>query len=123
MPHCILDAFAMCVLYVNQNESNRAMILRVLHDKVSCLLETSLGSNPRPQERLARVHALILYQCIRMLDGDVTLGAQADNDLVVLEAWLEELCSIRDNLEGIDISNETMSAQPPESWEVSGKTL
>lgn len=122
MPRWITTVFSTCVLYLHSNVSNRGIVLRVLHDNINDLLGSGSTLNLTPQERLARVHALMLYQVIRMFDGDITLGAQADNNMAILDSWLEDLIKIRDNLVRESKAEEPeIRSQPPESWEVSDK--
>lgn len=118
MPGWMLQAFSMCLLYTNQTASNRAVVLRVLHENVLDLKATASNTALTPQEKLARVHALMFYQTIRMFDGDVTLGQQADDDMALLESWDRDLCKVRDNLDDLANKGETISEHPPESWEV-----
>ncbi|KAI1734774.1 hypothetical protein F4680DRAFT_437373, partial [Xylaria scruposa] len=117
MPRCILQAFTMCLLYTNQTEANRGVVLRVLHDSVTELKAGSSGKNLVPQRKLARVHALMFYQAIRMFDGDVTLGQQADDDMELLESWNIELCKVRDDLDDLVEKGDAAREHPPESWE------
>ena len=44
-----------------------------------------------PQEKLARAHVLFIYFSIQLFDGDVTLRADADRDMSLLQSWLDEL--------------------------------
>lgn len=118
MPHVILQSYTMCVLYANRSDANRGIVLRALHDNTMDLHTIASGSSLMSQEKLARVHALMFYQLIRMLDGDITLGAQADNDMPILETWLDELCSTRDNLDECGVDSLVMQGRLPESWEV-----
>ncbi|KAI0600888.1 hypothetical protein F4775DRAFT_582465 [Biscogniauxia sp. FL1348] len=118
MPRCILQAFSMCLLYTNQTEANRGPLLRILHTNVTELKETTSGTSLTPQEKLARVHALLFYQTIRMFDGDITLGQEADDDMALLESWNTELCKMRDNLdEFVTMDQDDVRNKPPESWE------
>ncbi|KAI5923328.1 hypothetical protein F4810DRAFT_669811 [Camillea tinctor] len=118
MPRSILQAFSMCLLYTNQTEANRGTLLRILHTNVVDLKEMASGTNLTPLEKLARVHALIFYQTIRMFDGDITLGQEADDDMALLESWNIELCKMRDNLdELVKMDQDDMRKKPPESWE------
>ncbi|KAI0858512.1 hypothetical protein F4860DRAFT_526908 [Xylaria cubensis] len=119
MPRCILQAFTMCLLYTNQTEANRGVVLRVLHDSVTELKAGSSSKNLVPQRKLARVHALMFYQAIRMFDGDITLGQQADDDMELLESWNNELCKVSDDLEDLVEKGDAAREHPPESWEVS----
>ncbi|KAI8949641.1 hypothetical protein F4801DRAFT_590918 [Xylaria longipes] len=117
MPRCMLQAFTMCLLYTNQTESNRAIVLRVLHESVTDLKETTRNKALVPQQKLARVHALIFYQTIRMFDGDVTLGQQVDDGMALLDSWNNDLCKVRDNLDDLAEKGKAASEHPPESWE------
>ncbi|GAP83611.2 putative C6 zinc finger domain-containing protein [Rosellinia necatrix] len=117
MPRWVLQAFTMCLLYTNQTASNRAVVLRVLHENVTDLKATAGNTALTPQEKLARVHALMFYQTIRMFDGDITLGQQADDDMTLLESWNKDLCKVKDNLNDLASKGKEVSEHPPESWE------
>jgi hypothetical protein len=120
MPRVVLQAFTMSILYTNKTETNRGMILRVLHENVNDLLQSATHSVFTPQDKLARVHALIVYQCIKLFDGDISLGGQAEKDMSLLDSWLGELCKVRDNLAAeAKMDNTTLRDRPPESWEAS----
>ncbi|OTB07605.1 hypothetical protein M426DRAFT_19937 [Hypoxylon sp. CI-4A] len=117
-PRCILQAFSTSVLYTNQTEAIRGLVLKVLHENATDLVQSARGTSCTPRERLARVHALIIYQSIRMFDGDVTLGQQAENDLPILEDWTSELEKLRDNLEEYtELDAAEIRNKPPDSWE------
>ncbi|KAI2618468.1 hypothetical protein GGR54DRAFT_157108 [Hypoxylon sp. NC1633] len=117
-PRWILQAFSVCVLYVNQTEATRALVLKVLHENVNDLRETANGTALSLREKLARVHAMVIYQTIRMFDGDISLGQQAENDVPLLEAWNNELGNIRDNLDDFaELDLGGIRNKPPESWE------
>ncbi|KAJ2974696.1 hypothetical protein NUW58_g8574 [Xylaria curta] len=108
----------MCLLYTNQTALNRAVVLRVLHESVTDLKTTASGNTSlTPQLKLARVHALMFYQTIRMFDGDITLGSEAERDMALLESWNQDLCKVRDNLDDLADKGEAISEHPPESWE------
>ncbi|KAI1131286.1 hypothetical protein F5Y10DRAFT_72894 [Nemania abortiva] len=117
MPRCMLQAFSVCSLYANQKASNRGVVLRVLHDNIVDLKTAASNTALVPQEKLARVHALMFYQTIRMLDGDVTLGQQAEDDMALLESWNKDLCKVKDNLDDLASKEKVASEHPPESWE------
>ncbi|KAI1190092.1 hypothetical protein F5B17DRAFT_388679 [Nemania serpens] len=117
MPHWMLQAFSMCLLYTNQTASNRAVVLRVLDANVTELKATAGNPTLKPLEKLARVHALMFYQTIRMFDGDITLGQQADDDMALLESWNRDLCKTRDNLDDLATKGNAVGEYPPESWE------
>ncbi|KAI4869272.1 hypothetical protein F4820DRAFT_46693 [Hypoxylon rubiginosum] len=117
-PRWILQAFSVCVLYTNQTPATRGYVLRVLHEHVTSLVETASGTAFTPRDKLARVHAMIVYQTIRMFDGDISLSQQAQDDIPLLEAWTNELGKIKDNLEDlVDADASEIRSKPPESWE------
>ncbi|KAI2464080.1 hypothetical protein F4781DRAFT_436786 [Annulohypoxylon bovei var. microspora] len=117
-PLWILQAFSISVLYTNQTAATRGFVLRILHDNVNHLIHTASGIAFTPQEKLARVHALIVYQTIRMFDGDISLGQQAENDLPLMEAWNDELGKMRDNLDDLaELDTTALRNKQPESWE------
>ncbi|KAI0203858.1 hypothetical protein F4808DRAFT_457564 [Astrocystis sublimbata] len=117
MPRSILQAFSMCLLYINQTEANRAMVLRALHENITELKTTDCSKTLVPQEKLARVHALMFYQTIRMFDGDISLGQQVEDDMALLASWNRDLCKIKDNLDSLVEEDKVASEHPPESWE------
>jgi hypothetical protein len=49
------------------------------------------------REKLGRTQSMLLYQIIRLFDGDIMLRAQAQKDIPLLLAWIDDLCTIRDH--------------------------
>ncbi|KAK9354676.1 hypothetical protein V1505DRAFT_386782 [Lipomyces doorenjongii] len=81
MPRSMQDALACCALYLAKNHINAPIIFST---KVSDLLAA-----PEPTtaiELLARTQALILYQIIRIFDGDIVAMAAAAATSSALEA-------------------------------------
>lgn len=101
------------------------MVMRVLSQNIEELVSANTtASTVTPLERLARTQALLLYQIIRLLDGDVTLRAQGEKDISLLQTWLEELCKIRNNKSGHDASVARVDeVQQPEDWQASTRDL
>ena len=112
--------FSISTLYSNVTDSNKSSVFKLLCQgpvDLKRLPETSI-----PRERLARTQALFLYQIMRLFDGDITLRSQAEKDMLLLEAWVGDLCKIRDNLESPHETGNTgpqISRNKPNSWEVS----
>ncbi|KAJ6032723.1 hypothetical protein N7540_003455 [Penicillium herquei] len=76
MPRAMQDAFACCSLYLSKNEINAPVIMSLFDERIKEIIAT-----PEPDEifqKLARVHALILYQIMRLFDGDIRSHATAD---------------------------------------------
>lgn len=124
-PHCILSCFATSVLYANRTPANTAMVMRALHSSVRELVDAEAGRVlATPVEKLARAQALFLYQIVRLFDGDVALRAQGEKDIPLLQAWLGELCKVRDNLGDLaQLEDTTARKQPPKEWEVRTSSL
>jgi hypothetical protein len=120
-PPCILECFSTNVLYTNRTPTNMAMVMRALHRNVVELVGTETGrAVATPAEKLARTQALFLYQIIRLFDGDVTLRAQGEKDIPLLQTWLGDLCRVRENLGGLaELGDSAVRSQPPKEWEVS----
>ncbi|KAM7209602.1 hypothetical protein V8F20_000005 [Naviculisporaceae sp. PSN 640] len=108
VPPCILACFSTSVMYTNRTEASMGMVLRALQQDLDKLLAANSSSEivTTPYEKLARVHALFMYQVIRLFDGDVALRAQGERDMQILERWVLELCRIGDNLGGHDRDRE-----------------
>ncbi|KAI5860106.1 hypothetical protein GGS23DRAFT_249423 [Durotheca rogersii] len=119
-PPCILSCFATSVLYASRTPANAAMVMRTLHGGARELVDAEAGraTGVSPLEKLARVHALFLYQVVRLFDGDISLRAQAERDMPLFHAWLADLCRIRENLEDVArLGDAAARKQPPKGWE------
>lgn len=77
------DAQACCALYIAKNKINSSFVLRTIQARAHELL-----ASPIPKNRLdilARLHAILLYQIIRLFDGDISMRASAQHTLSSLE--------------------------------------
>jgi hypothetical protein len=88
--------------YFQKTASNQHMVFRIIEGRVSQLVSqgipSSSSSNTSTQTRpldtleyLARVQALLIYQCIGLYDGNVRLRRLAEQHAPVLERWLMQL--------------------------------
>jgi len=118
---CILSCFTVNVLYANRTLANTAMVMRALHSSVRELVDAEAGRVvATPVEKLARTQALFLYQISRLLDGDVSLRAQGERDIALLQTWLGDLCRVRESLGDLaQLGDSVMKKQAPREWEVS----
>lgn len=123
MPQSILSCFTANALYANRTAENTAMVMRVLRSSVRELVDTeSVHVVATPTEKLARAQALFLYQIICLFDGDIGLRAQGERDLPLLQAWLEDLCRVRDNLgDAARLDDSARRDRPPKEWEVGAR--
>ncbi|KAG8671407.1 hypothetical protein FPOAC1_004654 [Fusarium poae] len=79
LANCRLDAHSSCALYMAKNRVNSPIIFRSIESRVNDLLATPAPITP--SECLAHTQALILYQIIRLYDGDI--GARASAELII----------------------------------------
>jgi hypothetical protein len=85
MPSAYQAALSICSLYLQKTSQNQDMIFRMLDGEIAALLQES---NPCSVEgNLLAVQALILYQIIRLFDGDVRQRANAERHLELLDLW------------------------------------
>jgi hypothetical protein len=117
VPRPILEAWTACIAYTFRQPSNQDWVIRMLVENVNNVKRFQPIS---ALDKLARVHALLLYQIIRIFDGDITLRARADDDMEVLRAWTRDLIDIRENLDDYCLLDATtVRERPPKSWGVS----
>lgn len=95
MPRCVQDAYTAVATYRHRTPGSSGTALRILEARARQLaqeqaLREGLGELGLP-EHLARVHALLAYQALRLFDGDVRARAQADEAADTLFAWCEAM--------------------------------
>ncbi|KAI1330968.1 hypothetical protein F5Y16DRAFT_320686 [Xylariaceae sp. FL0255] len=118
-PQSILSCFSTTVLYTNRTPATTSMMMRSLQSCVRDLISTETERIiATPVDKLARTQALFIYQIIRLFDGDITLRAQGEKDLQLLETWVTELCKIRDNMGNlVQLEYGAIKGQPPKEWQ------
>ncbi|KAJ4254292.1 hypothetical protein NW762_009883 [Fusarium torreyae] len=84
MPRSMQDAHAACALYLAKNRVNSTIILRNIESRVNDLLSTPPPITPI--DCLAHTQALLLYQIIRLYDGDISARASAERIIPAIEA-------------------------------------
>ncbi|KAM0528319.1 hypothetical protein ACHAPS_001734 [Verticillium nonalfalfae] len=137
-PRAMLTAYSVATAYANRTDANKAWAFRLLCEAADELVGRPGRSQPKdkgvpqvpqlemtvpaqfltPMDKLARTQALLIYQQVRMFDGDISLRAQAEHDMGKLEDWLGDLERYRDNLaEQWLLEESTLRERPPRSWE------
>ncbi|KAF2094196.1 hypothetical protein NA57DRAFT_47048 [Rhizodiscina lignyota] len=90
MPRVLQDAQAACALYITKNEKNASTISRHIELRADELVANPLPT--APGDVLAGTQALLLYQIIRVLDGDVRRERlRADAAMDRLESYTHAL--------------------------------
>jgi len=69
LPHALQEACTVAALYITKNDRNEEMIWEVMGAKVNRLIHEYRPSMTVP-EHLAAVQALIIFQIIRLFDGE-----------------------------------------------------
>jgi Fungal Zn(2)-Cys(6) binuclear cluster domain len=89
LPSVISDLFGVCALYCSKKSSNYESIMwRIIEANINRLFEQQERGLPF---LLAKVQALVLYQVIRLFDGDIRQRALAEQQDTILEQWTKEL--------------------------------
>ncbi|KAK1150261.1 hypothetical protein N8T08_000163 [Aspergillus melleus] len=84
MPRAMQDAFACCAMYMARNDVNAPVILASFKTRIQDLLSSSPPTTPL--EALAHTQALLLYQIMRLFDGDIQARASAEPLISTLES-------------------------------------
>lgn len=89
LPPCLEDVYCVCAAYLSKTTANETMIFRIMSRKFDELL------SKRPyysfEDELASVQALIIYQILRLFDGDIRQRGIAEAHFQLLEAWAMSL--------------------------------
>jgi hypothetical protein len=91
LPIAYQDLLSICALHSQRNPRNKTVIFRMLDDKVKALLAQANTSFCSVEDRLLQLQAMLLYQFMRLFDGDIRQRANAERDFEPLEAWTIEL--------------------------------
>lgn len=86
MPESYQDLLSICSLYTQKTSNNSMIVFRMLFIKLKRLIAAS-KSFTRVEDWLLAVQTLIMYQIIRMFDGDAQQKAFAEQDFGLLEDW------------------------------------
>ena len=90
-PPALQDALSACALYYLKNTENQGLVFRNLEHRRQQLIANTDPLRASKMDLLEALQALILYQIIRLFDGDIRLRAQAEADEPVLIMWAAHL--------------------------------
>ncbi|KAK3295413.1 uncharacterized protein B0H64DRAFT_424156 [Chaetomium fimeti] len=115
MPRVMQDAQACSALYAARNHANAAAVRRTIEGRVADLVAsfpsaapetsttttTTMGTSSTPTpaatsplDTLARAHALVLYQIMRIFDGDAAVRAAAEHTMPYLVTAAKALAPV-----------------------------
>ncbi|GKZ65178.1 transcription factor gsfR2 [Aspergillus niger] len=89
----LLDALSACALYRLKTPQSQGLVFCNLEHRRQHLIANMDPSLASKMDLLEALQALILYQIIRLFDGDIRLRAQAEADEPVLMMWAAHLKS------------------------------
>ncbi|KAF2739639.1 hypothetical protein EJ04DRAFT_508518 [Polyplosphaeria fusca] len=93
MPKPLQDAYAACAIYSTKTRENEHIAFTVIESQANELLRAPNHSSWTPLDLLSACQALLIFQLIRLFDGDIRQRALAEQAEPVLEAWTEQLKS------------------------------
>lgn len=92
---CIQDAQTTLALYQARTDENEEAVFQTLHARATQLLKDEekykTWSSHDVFSHLARCQALLTYQIVGLLDGDIQLRRAAEDRIETLSAWLDQL--------------------------------
>lgn len=98
VPRCVQDAYTASTTYYASTEASKNFVLRIIELRVNQMVDDPESIHPVGYESVcglwylvARLHAMIAYQIIRLFDGDIRQRALAEETIPVIEAWNKEL--------------------------------
>ncbi|KAI1629912.1 hypothetical protein EDD37DRAFT_75124 [Exophiala viscosa] len=89
VPCLYQDLVGVSAMYCQRTPENLPVVFAILDDNISRLIAKS--SSWGPEELLLGTQALIVYQIIRLFDGDIRQRANAERQSVLLETWTSQL--------------------------------
>ena len=90
-PVIIQDAFSASALYAGRNMSNESLVWADINRKTRDLVQNSEPTFSTSRHLLASVQAMLIYQMIRLFDGNIRQRVDAEADEIVLLGWTEQL--------------------------------
>ncbi|KAF2690203.1 hypothetical protein K458DRAFT_100106 [Lentithecium fluviatile CBS 122367] len=93
MPRPLQDAYAACAIYSTKTKQNEFVAFTVIESKANELLHSTEQLRWSPLDLLAATQALLIFQFIRLFDGDIRQRAAAEKAEPILQTWTERLKS------------------------------
>ena len=98
MPRCLQDAYVACATYFGSIDLTKELVFRIIERNVEELVQDlavpgrAISSEPCGLvQHLARTQAMLIYQAIRLYDGDIRQRSAADKLCPTLDRWNREM--------------------------------
>ena len=118
MPPAIQDILGVCALYGQKNEQNQALVFQIISLKANQLIAGYTPQGFSAVEQLASTQALILYQIMRLFDGDIRQRADAEISHAILNEWTQQL---KTRMQRINFASEHEQVLPSLSRDTNWK--
>ena len=93
MPKALQDAYCACAIYATKTENNEHIVFSIIEAKATELLR-SYNPSWTSLDLLAAIQSLLIFQIIRLFDGDIRQRALAEQAEATLGTWTEALCDM-----------------------------
>lgn len=126
-PQCIQNAYTALSSYIHRTASNEEIILRIVRDRATELVanfDSPANSTPGKTvtssasldslDHIARVQALLVYQCIGLFDGDIRLRHLTESHVPVLHRWMRQMAddARQNTCLGSNLTSQTPNTMP-----------
>ena len=86
LPPCLQDVYCICAAYVSKTANNETLVFQILSSKFDELV-LKRRQYCSFEDELASLQAFIIYQIIRLFDGDIRQRGIAEAQFRTLDAW------------------------------------
>lgn len=109
LPPVLQEVFAVCAAYAAKNELNSSLVMSLIETKSSALLYSHDQVHWTAFEQLAALQALLVFQMMRLFDGDFRQRALGEASEPVLASWTTNLQALvgRSVFDGSDLHMDT----------------
>jgi hypothetical protein len=115
LPPALQDAFAVSAAYAAKNDANSDLVMQLVETKAAALMYSPGQGNWTIMEQLASLQALLVYQMVRLFDGDIRQRALGEATEPVQAAWTAAL-QARVGAEIFQNADLTPSDDPAAAW-------
>ena len=110
MSSTLQEACCAAALYSGKNEENEALVWEIITSKVNQLMEPRASWSV--SEHMSCLQALIIFQIIRLFDGDIKQRSEAEQHEETLAQWTDRLSQRT----GVTVSSGNIVPSTWESW-------
>ena len=97
-PNLYQDLLGVSAMYSQKTPQNQTIVFAMLDNRISTLVASSNSSAWSMEDTLVNVQALVVYQIIRLFDGDIRQRANAERHFPMLDTWTCQLRTLANNL-------------------------